>query len=175
MAKISTEYLKYNTMSLKELRSVIAKNNKTIRDRARNLKSDPSPSYMTFIEEGGLENARKLNLNEARKYLKRQIQFLNSKSSSLKGWKSIRKEWAERVGLPKSEYRQYGNFWSVYSKLKEYRGIGFTELDSPKVHKFIQENMDKYSIEELSEELDEFISLNEPEPFTEFLKEWSKS
>lgn len=175
MANISANYLKYNTMSLKELRSILAKNNKTIRDRVRNLKSEPSPAYSKFMEEGGIENIRKLNLNKSREYLKRQIQFLNSKSSSLKGWNSIRKEWAERVGLPKSEYRQYGNFWSVYSKLKEYRGIGFTELDSPKVHKFIQENMDKYSIEELSEKLDEFISLNEPEPFTEFLKEWNES
>lgn len=175
MATISTDYLKYNTMSLKELRSILAKNNKKIRDRVRNLKSEPSPSYTTFMEEGGIEKIRKLNLNRSREYLKRQIQFLNSKSSSLKGWNSIRKEWAKRVGLPKSEYRQYGNFWGTYSKLKEYRGIGFTEIDSPKAFKFIQENMDKYSIEELSEKLDDFLESEEPEPFTEYLKEWSKS
>lgn len=175
MAKISTEYLKYNTMSLKELRSVLAKNNKTIRDRVRNLKSEPSPAYTKFIEEGGIENVRKLNLNKSREYLKRQIGFLNSKTSTLRGWKEVRKDWTERMGMPRSRYREYDKFWSTYSKVLEYRKVKFTKFEYHKAFEFIEENQDKYSIEELSEKLDEFLSSEEPEPFTNFLKEWNET
>lgn len=88
-----------------------------------------SPAYKSAQKYLGKEDAPKRfsvrgkGINELRAEFIRLKQFLESKTSTLKGHKEVRKEFYKRLGVPEGEEMSEDDeseFWDAYNELEPY-------------------------------------------------------
>lgn len=98
--------------------------NKRIK-RLENAGLTDSPAYKKYIESGGAKfSVRGKDHNELQKEVARMNQFLNSKTSTIRGVNNVLKEMADNTGMKYknlTELKQKaGKFFELASKVEQY-------------------------------------------------------
>lgn len=113
----------FNRMTASDLRKVtgrlVSAANKRLRSFERAGESSPATRYAG--KSGGKFSTRGKNLNELRAEFVRAKGFLESRTSTRKGWKTIQQETIKAMkerGVDVDE-DQFDDMWKAYEKLKE--------------------------------------------------------
>lgn len=101
--------------------------NKRLRRLAKSEEGRQSPTYINFVKRGGnFFSIREKNLNQVRETIKEMRNVLNSKTSSLSGWKKIRQKRKKRLELNfniKMSNDNWNKAWEIYNKALENGGM----------------------------------------------------
>lgn len=114
----------FNNLGLKDMRLVVGRLVSAGNKRMRRMeeKGQASPAYLKAIETGGRFSTKGKTLNELRQEYARAREFLKQKSSSLSGWKELKKstqkKLKEQFGIEISTDR-LEQIFAVYERLKE--------------------------------------------------------
>lgn len=117
--------LEINSLNTKDLKSVtsrlVSAANKRIRRLAKSSESDIIPAYQSIVKNRGGKpfSVKGKNINELRNEMKKIHNFLNLKTSTIRGWKSLKKDVSKRLGGDFESNDEAKKFWEVYRKLKE--------------------------------------------------------
>lgn len=125
-----------NKMSRKELASVVSSLGKTANQRLTRIEQANvnTPQYQKAMREGGRFRARNKSLNQLRNEYVRVKEFLNSKTSSLRGYRQTKRDFEKRMGgnnKPLTD-KQYERFWKFERKTRAISG-GFNYVDRMKI------------------------------------------
>lgn len=134
-----------NKLGEKDLRTVATRlmsaSNKRIN---RLLKADYgqySPAYSRYRKQGRLFSVKGKSISQLRAEFANMRDFMQMKTSTLSGWKKVRKNLNKAVGGKLSD-AQVNKFWSVYSKLEEEMGgIIKAQGDSDKIQKMLRQEV----------------------------------
>lgn len=145
-----------NQLSAKDLKSVtsrlVSASNKRIKRLASTETGKSSFAYQTVEERGRKFSVRGKDTNALRQEFALTKNFLNMKTSTVKGWKEYRGDVTERLtkGLDIDELswseRTEKKFWKVYRRFEETHGGTYKKGDSDRIQQFItgiMENSDK--------------------------------
>jgi hypothetical protein len=113
----------FNKLNESNLRKVVGRlvsaGNKRLRTFERHGESSPATRYVT--QHGGVFSTKGKNLNQLRIEYVRAKQFLQSETSTYKGYQKVKQETIsslKKEGISLSK-RQFEEFWNSYEKLKE--------------------------------------------------------
>ena len=124
-----------NKMNRKELANVVTSLGKTANQRLTRIEQANinTPQYQKAMREGGRFKARNKSLNQLRNEYVRVKEFLNSKTSSLRGYRQTKREFEKRMDSDvKLTDKQYERFWKFERKTRAISG-GFNYVDRMKV------------------------------------------
>ena len=117
--------------------------NKRIRQLGKTEIGRTSPAYISYMKHGKL-SVRGKNYNQLRNLFKTTKQFLNYKTSTIKGWEEVRQRVEQEVGeMTPWETKK---FWKTYRELEETSG-GFvdkshlTNLSSDQIQKLLHQEL----------------------------------
>lgn len=120
------EFIKMDKSKQKEIAQTI---NKTVSRRINNLKKINADSYAVSIynRSGGVQSVRGQNTYALWRSVSRGNKFLDMQTSSVKGYKKLLSDTADRMLIP--EYKTMTNeertdFWRLYNEIQE---TGFFE------------------------------------------------
>ena len=176
---LNMDYNQIVEMSRKEnlgkLRDTILTMSNTANRRIRELTKDEigkySPAYK-ILKDGGttkfnVKDIDKLGHNELMERFGTLKRFLNAKSSTLSGWKRIRKNIGKRTGAKKLFANEYKSdrsakiwinrekrFWKLYNRLVDNYGGIISQLNSDQ----IQSILSKIQLQRNQAKTDEDIS-----------------
>ncbi len=128
----------WNRLTAGELRQVtgrlVSAGNKRIRNLERQENS--SPALRAVNRSGGKFSTRGKNFSQLKSEFARAKNFLQQKTSTVKGWKKVKQETRNKLGIEGINFtdNQWDNFWKTYNKLKELNPD--VELDSIKYNVF---------------------------------------
>lgn len=141
-----------NKLSEKELKQVtsrlVSASNKRLRRLEHTTRGKSSFAYQTVKDRGRDFSVRGKNINQTKQEFKLAKQFLNYKTSTVKGWKVYRENVEERTGyategesLNWSE-RTWKKYWLVYRRFTETYGGTYRRGDSNRIQKMLTEIME---------------------------------
>lgn len=114
------ERLKYLRKEANRLASMA---NKRVRRLEQNNLTD-SPAYQQFIASGGRFSTRGRDYNQLQQEISRLHTFLNSQTSTVRGYNRVLKEMAKTTGLKYKNLADLkskaSNFFELYSKVEQY-------------------------------------------------------
>ena len=114
------ERLKYLRQEANRLASMA---NKRVRRLEQNNLTD-SPAYQQFIASGGSFSTRGKGYNQLQQEISRLHTFLNSQTSTVRGYNRVLKEMAKTTGLKYKNLADLkskaSNFFELYSKVEQY-------------------------------------------------------
>ena len=123
------DFDKWQQMTVPEMRKAVSQLRKTVNARAGRLEKAglKTPALQALKKSGGSISTRtkkgaspQKQLSQLRKEFYRAKSFLESETSTVKGFKNVRKRTVEALGLNKKiTPKQYDKLWKVYEKLKE--------------------------------------------------------
>ena len=119
------EYSKAHRNQLAEITSrVVSTANKRIRQLGKSEigRSSPAYQYAKKMSPSGKFSIKGQNWNQLRNTLKEAKQWLNYKTSTVKGWKEIRTRIQEDIGGELDTNYKSKKFWKAYRMLSESRG-----------------------------------------------------
>ena len=140
-------------MNTKQLKAITQKLNKVANERIKNIKvKNVSSKAVEYINKnGGAFSTKGKNLNELRAEFKRVRGFLNSKTSTLRGIKQVKKTFEHLIGGSLTK-EQEGKLWETYNKLNELNPHFMSQYGSKQalqmLHSEITQNED-ISVDEL--------------------------
>lgn len=107
----------------KEANRLASMANKRVRRlEANNLTN--APAYQAFIQGGGRFSTRGLGYNELQQEISRLQSFLNSQTSTVRGYNNVLKEMANNTGIKYknlSDLKEKAkNFFELHSKVEQY-------------------------------------------------------
>lgn len=113
----------FNQLKASDMKKVVGRlvsaGNKRLRSFEKAKESSPATRYVE--KTGGKFTTKGKNLNELRAEYLRAKNFLQSKTGTRKGWKTVKKETAsglEKQGV-KVDAQSLDKMWKAYEKLKE--------------------------------------------------------
>lgn len=124
----ATSYSKYidddfdfQKLNKKELSKIVQQLSRTVNRRFVSLEKQGgiSPAYKSLQKSGGRITTKGKDINELRHEYVRAKNFLSLKTSSLKGFKQVNLELANRLGFSKLSQSQIDRLWEAYNKLDE--------------------------------------------------------
>lgn len=136
-------------MTEKEIRSIAnqltSASNKRLRRLQRSETGTSSPAYVKerFSTKGKTRN-------QLIQMIKKEKDFLTSKTSTVRGWNRYRDELEKRLG-GKIRKNQRKKFWRVYRKFQESHAGGLlaTDKGSERIQKYIREQyIDNHVLDE---------------------------
>ena len=140
-----------NQLSTKDLKSVtsrlVSASNKRIKRLASTKTGKSSFAYQTVEERGRKFSVRGKDTNALRQEFKLSKNFLNMKTSTVKGWKKYRANVEERTGYATSgeslewSDRTWSKYWKVYRRFEETHGGTFKKGDSDRIQQMLTEIM----------------------------------
>lgn len=165
-----------NTMKQKDLAIAVTQLAAIANKRAKRLSESvygSSSALVSFERSGGKAGSRGKTFNELRREFARVQQFLNAKTSTIKGAKQVQKETSERLGSETKNWttEDWKQFWNTYNKIKDSEDtrIALYRLGSDKLQQllrdqYIQGEEQKTILERINELSLEY---DEEEEFTE--------
>ena len=140
-----------NQLSAKDLKSVtsrlVSASNKRIKRLASTKTGKSSFAYQTVEERGRKFSVRGKDTNALRQEFKLSKNFLNMKTSTVKGWKKYRANVEERTGYATGgeslewSDRTWSKYWKVYRRFEETHGGTFKKGDSDRIQQMLTEIM----------------------------------
>lgn len=137
--------LDVNTLGERDLRAVatrlVSASNKRIRRLAKTSGGKFSPAYARVEKMGRTFSVKGKDISGLRAEMAQMRSFMRLKTSTVKGWKKVRKYISQRFGGRISD-TQMNTFWTVYRKLEESMGgvIG-SVFDSNKIQSMLYDEM----------------------------------
>lgn len=137
--------LDVNSLGEKDLRAVatrlVSASNKRIRRLAKTTGGKFSPAYARVEKMGRMFSVKGKDISGLRAEMAQMRSFMKLKTSTVKGWKKVRKYISQRFGGRISD-SQMNTFWTVYRKLEESMGgvIG-SVFDSNKIQSMLYDEM----------------------------------
>ena len=134
-----------NTLGEKDLRAVatrlVSASNKRIRRLAKASGGKFSPAYARIEKMGRMFSVKGKDISGLRAEMAQMRSFMRLKTSTVKGWKKVRKYISQRFGGRISD-TQMNTFWTVYRKLEESMGgvIG-SVFDSNKIQSMLYDEV----------------------------------
>lgn len=120
---INMDITTFNNLSLSDLRKVtgrlVSAGNKRLRNFRKNKESSPATRYIE--RSGGDFSTKGKDIGGLRAEYTRIRNFLTSDTSTLKGWRKVRKETRrglEKAGITVSK-ENWDKMWKAYEELKE--------------------------------------------------------
>ena len=137
--------LDVNTLGEKDLRAVatrlVSASNKRIRRLAKASGGKFSPAYARVEKMGRVFSVKGKDISGLRAEMSLMRSFMKLKTSTVKGWKKVRKYISQRFGGRISD-SQMNTFWTIYRKLEESMGGSIGSIfDSDKVQKMLYAEM----------------------------------
>lgn len=113
----------FNKLSVSELRQVVSRLASAGNKRLKNFEKsgEDSPSVRYIKRSGGKFSTRGKDLNALRSEYSRARNFFQSSTSTLKGWKNVKKQTIsklEKYGINVTS-SQFDTLWRAYEELKE--------------------------------------------------------
>lgn len=145
-----------NKMSRKELSKVVSQLGSTANRRLKRFeqKGIKGGVYSQTIQAGKF-SARGKTINQLRNEYVREKQFLESKTSTLQGYRQVKRNFEQTIGNGVTlTDRQYERFWRFYSKAESI-GKGFRYTDKMKMAYQIFTENKRASFDSMLHELDE--------------------
>lgn len=140
-----------NSLSRKELAQVtsrlVSASNKRIKRLEKTKRGTSSFAYQTVEQRGRKFSVRGKNVNQLKSEFKNARNFLNMKTSTVKGWNKYRKEMETRTGQITSgesyewSDRTWKKYWKVYRRFEESHGGTFKKGDSDRIQQMLTEVM----------------------------------
>lgn len=120
---VSLDIETFDKLSKPELRSVVARLSSTANKRLSGLKkrNQYTPAVMSAEKSGGKFTTAGKNLNQLREEYIRVRNFLNSKTSTISGWKQTQQSTIsalKKQGINVS-INDFDKLWKAYEELKE--------------------------------------------------------
>lgn len=137
--------LDVNTLGEKDLRAVatrlVSAANKRIRRLAKTPGGKFSPAYARIEKQGRMFSVKGKDISGLRAEMAQMRSFMRLKTSTVTGWKRVRKYMSARFGGRMSD-AQMNQFWTVYRKLEESMGgvIG-SVFDSNKIQSMLYDEI----------------------------------
>lgn len=141
-----------NQLDIKELKQVtsrlVSASNKRIRRLAKTERGTSSFAYQTVENRGRVFSVRGKDANAVKQEFKLAKNFLNMKTSTVKGWKAYRESVENRTGYAtKGESREWSEktwskYWKVYRRFEETHGGTFKKGDSDRIQQMLTEIME---------------------------------
>lgn len=141
-----------NQLSTQELKQVtsrlVSASNKRIKRLAKTERGKSSFAYQTVEERGRKFSVRGKDTNALRQEFKLTKNFLNMKTSTVKGWKEYRKSVEERTGYATENEslnwgeRTWKKYWKVYRRFEETHGGTYKKGDSDRIQQMLTEIME---------------------------------
>lgn len=157
-----------NRMGYSDLKKVASHYIRQANQRARRLrkKADLNPNFYSpelavFEKRGKPFTTRGKNYGELKSELKMANQFLNAKTSTIKGSLQYQKEVNRKLNLNSNDKDYIKNFWDTVHKLnatpqfREWLAKNGFRYDDPNVIKYIQKKSD---FEDVSTSMKEIVS-----------------
>lgn len=140
-----------NNLTLDEMRQLtgrlVSASNKRIRRLSKTTRGTSAFAYQYIEERGRMFSTRGKDINQLRTEFKSAKQFLNMKTSTVKGWKKYRTEMEKRTGYAtyneSSEWSEstWKKYWKVYRRFNEIHGGTFRKGDSDRIQTMLTEIM----------------------------------
>ena len=124
----ATSYSKYidddfdfQKLNRKDLSKIVQQLSRTVNRRYENLKKQGgiSPAFKSLEKSGGKISTKGKDINALRHEYVRAKNFLNLKTSTLKGFNQVNLQLANRLGFSKLSQSQIDRLWEAYNKLDE--------------------------------------------------------
>ncbi len=147
-----------NKLSSKEIKQVtsrlVSASNKRIRRLGKTETGRMSFAYQKIEERGRMFSVKDKNTNQVRQEFALAKQFLQYKTSTMKGWNKYRKDTEKRIGyISNGESLDWSNdtwkkYWKLFRMFEENHGGLITKkgtggkFDSDKIQQMITELMD---------------------------------
>lgn len=113
---------KMNRRELAKTTSILVSSaNKRIRRLEKSEYGKYSPAYKNISSKGRLFSVKGKDLNQLRNEYANVSEFLKMKTSSLSGWREVRKRIEREIGVMDS--KQSKRFWEAYRRLQETNNI----------------------------------------------------
>lgn len=144
--------LDVNTLGEKDLRAVatrlVSAANKRVRRLAKTTGGKFSPAYARIEKQGRMFSVKGKDISGLRAEMAQMRSFMRLKTSTVTGWKKVRKYMSEKFGGRISD-AQMSEFWRLYRKLEESMGgvIG-SVFDSDKIQSMLYDEMSSGSSED---------------------------
>lgn len=147
-----------NRMNMRTIRALGSRLVSSMNKRIRSLeKKAPDSQALNSLPQGHQFSIKGKNRNQIRSAIGQMMQFGQMKTSTVKGWKSYRKNIESKLGGNLSDLRDEGEFWDVYRKLQESNHAVFQKISSDEILKLTYDEMKnnpEFDIEDLQDELD---------------------
>lgn len=176
-----------NRMGYSDLKKVASHYIRQANQRARRLEAKAqkstgfySPELEVFRKRGKPFTTRGKKYGELKSELKMANQFLNAKTSTIKGTKQYQKDVMKSLNLKIDEVIDIGvdnyisNFWGTVHKLnatpqfREWLAKNGYRYDDPQVKKYLQDNTDFRSINKSMQDIVSAIENNVDENYDDF-------
>lgn len=137
--------LDVNTLGEKDLRAVatrlVSAANKRVRRLAKTTGGKFSPAYARIEKQGRMFSVKGKDISGLRAEMAQMRSFMRLKTSTVTGWKRVRKYMSAKFGGRISD-AQMKEFWTVYRKLEESMGgvIG-SVFDSNKIQSMLHDEI----------------------------------
>ena len=176
-------FREFNNMSRKDLSKLVSTLAATANKRLKRFaeKDVKTPAYKYALSTGGKFISKGKNLNELRAEYIRVRDFLNMKTSSLKGYRNVKIDLANRIGIDKKDILSlsedyWSDFWDLYNKSdqltpfilgssdrQKYVFDIFIEnkgLNSDELEKVLQERFNEFYKQSVSRDFDNAAELS---------------
>lgn len=164
--------LDVNTLGERDLRAVatrlVSASNKRFRRLAKTSGGKFSPAYARVEKMGRTFSVKGKDISGLRAEMAQMRSFMRLKTSTVKGWKKVRKYISQRFGGRISD-TQMNTFWTVYRKLEESMGgvIG-SVFDSNKIQSMLYDEM---SSEDSEDDIIERMIRNMDEEYDKIMQQ----
>ena len=166
----------------KEANRLASMANKRVR-RLEQKNLTNAPAYQQFIASGGKFSVKGKDYNQLQQEISRLHSFLNSQTSTVRGYNNVLKEMAKNTGIKYKNLTELkdkaNNFFELQSKVEQYlrtvddmaSAIGYQKIWET-INVYVKDNKinlasDKLNIEQMTEKLADAIKEHD-EPFNGF-------
>ena len=157
LLNLSAETL--NKMTRNELSKVVSQLGSTANKRMKRFEeSGINSGVYSQTKKAGKFSARGKTLNQLRNEYIREKQFLESKTSTIRGYRAVKKNFEENVIGTSNTLtdKQYERFWKFYNKADSI-GKGFRYVDKMKIAYQIFNENKRASFDSMLQQLEERI------------------
>lgn len=120
-----------------DLRAVASRMVSASNKRLRRLQSNPTGKISPILNKYQSQFSIKgKNYNQVQHQVAQMREFLSAKTSTLKGWKKVKKSVEKRVGGELNE-QQYNKLWKVYNSTFKTRGGEMSQYDSKQLQQML--------------------------------------
>lgn len=111
----------FSALTRRELAQVVSKMSATANKRLKGLREldVESPAYKSAMKSGGKFSVRGKNINELRSEYMRVKNFLESKTSTKRGFYQVEKDFLQRIGRTEIDNDVRSKMWDVYNRIQE--------------------------------------------------------
>lgn len=169
-----------------QARKMVSMANKRLRRLEKNGMTS-TPAYQLYLKEGGKPfSVKGKNYNELQKEMRKMRNFINAKTSTVRGANAVLKEMASNTGIKYKNLKELQakskKFFTLASKIDQYNQqigmsavLGYQPIWNA-INEYVQQ--EKIDLEDIDETLDNYIQTIanmcvREETHTSF-KEWTK-